>query len=105
MEILNLTWDSFDDWQEKYGRDADPVIYAKAFTIWQFFNGVGLMLKDGLVPVRTIYEYMGFSIIIQWTKWEKILVELRGRGRYMEWFEYLYRKMIEYENQHPELKT
>jgi hypothetical protein len=55
-------------------------------------NGIGLLLRDGLIDPEKVFDLLGTWIIWLWMKWESIIKELRARYNQPELyteFEYL----------------
>jgi hypothetical protein len=83
-----------DDWYQTYGADVNPDAYADFMTIGTFFEGLGILVKRGLLDVTIVEDLLSQRII--WY-WEDVLKPLRGGIRQVtkdpnEWehIEYLY---------------
>jgi len=70
----------------------------KIHTLWQQYQGVGLLLMDGLISHEMAYRLMeGWRAVLLWLRWEGIIRELRERYNnpdYMDGFEYLGTEMM-----------
>jgi hypothetical protein len=91
-EILNYEWDSYEDFELKYGSADHPKDFGKRASIWRSFDGIGLLVKQGLLDVENVYELLDSGVIFQWMKWESIIKEQRIRHGFPNqniWFEYL----------------
>lgn len=91
-EILNYEWDSYEDFELKYGSADHPKKFGKRASIWRSFDGVGLLVKQGLLDVENVYELLDSGVLLQWMKWEPIIKEQRIRYGFPNqsiWFEYL----------------
>jgi hypothetical protein len=91
-EILNYEWDSYEDFELKYGSGDHPKAFGKRAAIWRSFDGIGLLVKKGLLDVENVYELLDSGIIAQWMKWSPIIKEQRIRFGFPNqniWFEYL----------------
>ena len=100
-DLLYMEWEDYDDFEEKYGSNTNPVAYAQRLTSWSWMNNLGIMVKDGLVDENMVYDSLGSSIILMWEKWEPIFAEQRVRymgENWMEYFEYLANKMRSIQN-------
>ena len=88
---MGLKWHDYDDYERKYGAKSDRPI--SLHTVWQQFNGVGLLLKRGLIDRETAYGLTGgWRAALIWLKWKDIIVEMRERWYnpdYMDGLEYL----------------
>ena len=95
---MRLQWDDYDDYERKYGAKSDRSI--SLHTIWQQFNGVGLLLKQGLINKETAYGLTGgWRAVLIWLKWKDIIVEMRERyfnPDYMDGLEFLGEEMMNY---------
>ena len=111
--IGNLDW-SFLDWEvgdlddfmSEHGPEVDPEGW---MTINEWFNRLevfGVFVKEGLLDVRLICLMSGGTIKASWEKYRGIFEELRLRyNRPRDWIEaeYLYERVVEYLEKHPEL--
>jgi hypothetical protein len=94
-EVLNREAKDYDDYRKKYGM-------AEVTAVGMFFEGIGILLKRGLVDVELVDDM--FTTDIKWT-WEKLkdltLVsrKVRNQPEIFEWFEYLYNEMKKREQQ------
>jgi len=73
-----------------------------------FFEGVGVLLKRNLIDIAMIDDLLGNSIIMTWEKMGPIEVETRERWdapRTFDDFEYLYKTLMKYIEEHPEITT
>ena len=107
MEFQTWEWDDYDDWVEKYESNLD----AKSLraTIGMFYEGVGVLIKRGLIDAALVDDLMSTPILSYWRKFEPVIKEARERSGYpqrAEYQEYLYNQILAIaEKQHPELKT
>ncbi len=92
LDLMNMEWEDFDDFERKLGSDNNPDSFVKRTSIWFRMNGIGLLLRDGLIDSEKVFDLLGTWIIWLWMKWESIIKELRVRYHqpeiYTE-FEYL----------------
>ena len=69
-------------------------------TLWQKYNGMGHLLIQGLLDVESAYHYSeGWRAVLLWIKWKEVIFESRERGvnpDYMDGFQYMAEKMMEY---------
>ena len=124
MELNSWEWEDLDDWVRKYGAEASPEIRALPYEQFATYDGLGLLVKDNMVDVNTVYQMMGEPIVVMWYKFETIVKWIRNGASgasYLEHFEYLANEMILMRKQeglplpisrlhptstlHPELKT
>ena len=63
IELMNMDWKDYDDFERKYGSDNDPDNYAKRMSVWQNYNMLGHLLKKNVADAETLYISGGtFSI-------------------------------------------
>ena len=101
-DVMNMEWEDYGDYESKYGSDDHPEQFAKRLSVWRTFQGIGLLLKDGLVDADGLYDLIGSAVIFQWVKWESIFKEFRvryGLPDDYELFESLYHEMMKVRRQ------
>jgi len=84
-ELYYMKWDSYDDFEKKYGSDNNPESYAMRISSWTWYNSLGLMLKQGLLNEDNVYDYVGTAVILTWSHWEAIIREQRVRYMGPDW--------------------
>ena len=92
IELLNMEWKDYDEFERKYGSDNNPDNYAKRNTLLGAYNMMGLALKRGLVDRDLLFETLGYGLTTTWAKFEGVLMEIRRRYNQptsMENFQYL----------------
>lgn len=82
IEIQNWEWEDYDDFERKYGSDDHPERWAKRFSVIRTFDGIGLLLKDGLLDADRLYDLIRAGTIQLWMKWGPIIKEQRVRYGY-----------------------
>jgi hypothetical protein len=99
-----LEWEDYDDYMKKYGPYENPEVTYELVALtteWNYFDGLGILLKDKMVDEETVYRMLGMRILIVWLRTEVLVDEIRnqegtGAGEdYMEGFEFLAERMIE----------
>lgn len=104
-EILRWEWEDYDDYREKYG---DLQSQEKLETVGGYFEGVGVYVREGLIPIRLVTLFMTNPIVRFHEKFGPIANEERVRHnapRIGSETEYLYNELMKYIEAHPELKT
>lgn len=89
-------WDSYDDFQKKYGT-GNLDVYAKLTSLWWVYNSIGTLLYDGLLEAKKLYPLIGPMAIMQWARWESVILSNRKRLEQPEsfiHFEYLAQEML-----------
>jgi hypothetical protein len=77
--VMSLEWDDYEDYQSKYGYEANPEAYAKIWSYFNQFDDVGLMLRRGLIDIEDMYDLSERTIPLIWKKYQPIFVESRKR--------------------------
>ena len=92
-------WEDFEDFEKKYGQNSEDLTTI-LHTTWQQFNGVGLLLRRGLIDRETAYGLSGgWRAVLIWMKWKNVIVEMRERyynPDYMDGLEFLGVEMMKY---------
>ena len=97
--IMSMEWTDFDDWMKKYSpsRNTDSDNSAMSTSSWNFYDGLGILVKKNIVDIETVYSMLGIRILMVWFKCETLIKGLRSMepGKdYLENFEYLANEMI-----------
>ena len=79
IELMYMEWKDYDDFERKYGSDDHPDLYAKRMSALYEFNGVGHLLKEGLIDMDTAYSHSDTIGLQLWGKFESIVREQRVR--------------------------
>ena len=107
--ILTLEWDDFEDFMSKFGPYTNLVVWSIVTACINYYEGIGILVKRGLIDISFIDDLMSGMIIMTWDKFSGYVFgwrELRNYPQFAEYFEYLYYKiLIIAEEQHPELKS
>jgi hypothetical protein len=102
-QLMALDWKDYDDFMERYGPAVNPEEAALRTQSYNFYDGLGLLVRDGTVDIDTVYRMMGRRIIIVWYKFETIIKGLRIQPDpgpdYAENFEYLANEMVKMRQQ------
>jgi hypothetical protein len=96
-ELMTMEWDDLKDFFDKYDSSVDIDNFAKRYRSWFFLDGIGLLLKKGLVDKEMVYHLMGgYWGIWLWEKFEDVIRFSREYNNLPElavWFEYLAQEM------------
>jgi hypothetical protein len=96
-ELLTMEWEDWDDYYRKYGSANNPENYALRSSMWYRLNGVGLLVKAGLIDVNRVFDLMSWTILWQWKKWEDhiiIIRDLYNNPFFLEGFEFIANEMV-----------
>lgn len=101
---MQFEFKDFDDVNEKI----TPEIRKSARSIFAFYEGLGVLVKRGLIEPSLIDDLMSAQVLSFWERWRDFYAEMRIRRKNpmaAEWIEYLYSVIKPIvEEQHPELK-
>jgi hypothetical protein len=101
--VMNLQFENYDDYVEKYGPwFSDKPGHKAIANIAMFFDGAGVLLYKKLIDKSLIYELFSTAIRIFWEKTKPVMLGLRREyndPHVFEWFEYLYNEMKKREQQ------
>ena len=110
-ELITLEWTDFDDFWEKYGGDSDSDVWIKWQSQAAFYNGVGVLVKKGLIDISLVDELFSNVLHRMWNHMGPVIIEWRDTRKYTEirthelfhGFDYLYNAHLEYIKENPEL--
>ena len=94
--LNNWEWESIEEFWGKYGQDVNEESFITATEITWYFEGVGQLLRDGLIDIRLVDSMYSSRVIDFWEKMLPVVSYLREQafGRpnpdYYINFEYLY---------------
>jgi len=101
-------WNDYDDFMAKYGPEANPDDHAIWDMSLQFYEGIGVIVRRGLIDPELVYDLMYGSIIGFWERHEVIIQGIRDRARIPQvWddIEYIYNVMKSIQNKRHSLET
>ena len=100
-EIRSWEWDDVDEFNSKYSVEVNPEGYSKFLSYIRFFQGVGVLLQQGLIDVTLVGEMMPATVLMAYTRYGEILKDQRSRyevtQRLWEPVDYLYNEVLKYE--------
>jgi hypothetical protein len=97
IELMNMQWSDYDDFEKKYGSDFNAENFAKRNHMWTQYDTIGNLLEAGILDRESVYRVLSFGASWLWAKFKPIIEENRKRysGRdYMYGFEYLAGEMM-----------
>ena len=106
-EVMHVwRWRDFKDYDTKYGFSKHEE-FSKFDFVGTFFEGVGVLVKKGLIDVTLVDDLMSGHVVSGWERFEPIIRryrEIQNWPQILEWWEYLYHEVKGImENQHPEV--
>lgn len=100
--IWDWTWRDWDEYLQKYGTVPEEI--AKLVYILTFFEGVGVLVEQGLINSQLVGDMMGNFVLFCWAKLGQMIIEFRKHYHTPDqWMktEYLYGEMLKhYERVH-----
>ena len=99
INLLNMEWTDYDDFERKYGSDNNPDNYAKRNAMLMIFNNIGYLIKRGLVDRKPYFDLMGTTPYIFWVKFGDVIYEIRRRYNqpwFGQFFEYYANECVKY---------
>ena len=89
IELLEMKWTDFNDFNAKYDSTVNPDNYAKRFNVWGQLQEIGYMLHEDVITIETIYNLLGgHNSLILWEKFKPIIYEQRRKYKDPSWFIY-----------------
>ena len=98
----------FDKFMQEYGPENNWEAYNLLGDLGMYFEGIGVLVKDGLLDIRYVALLIAGVTRGFWEKMGPIFIEQRVRYGYPRIFsetEYLYNELMKYMEEHPELKA
>jgi hypothetical protein len=95
-EIMKWKWDEFNDYMAKYSYEANPDAYIMYRKVFGYFEGLGVLVRRGLIDPSLVDDLMSGAIVSYWEKFRSFVLEYRER---MDWpqvgeqIEYLYNEI------------
>jgi len=86
LEVKNLEWDDTDDFWEKYSESKNPEMAAKYGTMFQYYDGLGYLWKEGVIDIKSLSVYMGWGCLLLWKRYKPIVEGYRKH--YLDAFQY-----------------
>ncbi len=79
IELINMEWTDYDDFERKYGSDVNPDNYAKRSAVWASCNVIGHLLRNNIADAETFYQSGGTYSLWIWEKFKPVILENRKR--------------------------
>ena len=73
FELTSWEWEDLDDFVRKYRTDASPEIKALPYEQFATYDGLGMLVKDKMVDVNTVFQLMSKPIVVMWYKFETVI--------------------------------
>ena len=99
LDLLVMEWVDFEDFKKKYDHKANPENARMRLAMWNRFETIGALCKEGLLDVNTLYSGIGGVLQVLWFKFKPIIEMYReteyDKEAYSN-FEYLADRVYEY---------
>jgi hypothetical protein len=105
MAFMEMEWSNYEEL--KLIQD-DSELGRYLWVIGMFYEGLGVLVKNNLVPIKLVAETITGMTRMYWEKFIPIVEEGRIELNLPRWYsetEYLYNELMKYLEEHPELKT
>ncbi len=77
FDIMDMNWENYQDFMSKYGYGNDPELYQQRIEFWRNLNRNGLLIRDGLIDIRSYCQYVDYSAPLVWRKFKDIIMAQR----------------------------
>jgi len=100
MELVSMEWKDLEDYRRKYDSSTNPENYALRASIWNMFDNLGKLYREGLIDLDTLQSGTAGAIQWMWIKFKPVIEMYRGAEYskyFMENMEYVAGKLEEFE--------
>jgi hypothetical protein len=80
FETLSYQFKDYQDFNSKYSSVANRDAFVKICSILNFFDEVGVLLKQGLIDESLVFDMMGGSVMYQWYKYRVVVEGMVAEG-------------------------
>jgi len=94
--FMDATFEDYDDYEAKYGFQANPDAYVLHHRAETYLEGIGVLVKRGLIDPSFVDDLMSSAITNFWEKFRPSFLEHRVRRNHpqnSEYVEYLYNRI------------
>lgn len=101
-DSFDLEWTDFKDFDNKYGRRANPEVFMSLNSMFWTIGGVGTLLREGMIKPDRTYELLGPMVVPLWDRWSPVIEGWRekwGTPESYASFEYVCKEMKKMQNQ------
>ena len=79
IELMNMEWKNYDNFEKKYGSDYNSDNFSKRMNLRHSYNSLGNLLRSGLADRDTLYNAGLRTTVWLWVKFKPIIEENRRR--------------------------
>ena len=104
----NQKWSDSDDFWRKYGAETNIDEYSRIASAGNYFKGIGVLLKKGLIDGRFVYDLLFSPLKVYWERMGPVIVERRrvtNNPNLFAFVDYLYDEMLKIDVEQSSGKT
>ena len=93
----NLKWSDTEDFWRKYGAETNIDEYSRIASAGNYFKGIGVLLKKGLIDRMFIYDLLSSPLKVYWERMGPVILERRrvtNNPNLFAFVDYLYDEMM-----------
>ena len=75
--VLNAQFTDFEDWLSKYGPKSNPEVHAKFDSVLSYMEGLGCLVKRGLIDPSYVVELLGLEVLYTHQKYRLVIAGMR----------------------------
>ncbi|MGD0803978.1 MAG: hypothetical protein ABSA11_07895 [Candidatus Bathyarchaeia archaeon] len=72
-EVLFLDWVDVDDFRKRYDHKVNKESFVERFSIWQTYDNIGYLVREGLVDPNIVFDAAGFHCVMIWGLYKPII--------------------------------
>ena len=76
--LISMDWKDLDDFSKKYDGRVNPQNYAERLSMWNLCENLGLLYREVMIDLKTLYGGSSFIVQITWLKFKSV-IEPRAR--------------------------
>ena len=106
-KLRGRKWKDLEEWESKYGPEENPDEATITQTVFTFYDGLGVLVRRGLIDIGIIDELMYVSFVRAWETYEPVFRQVRERDDNPLMYrnsEYLYDEITKHRKNNPILK-
>ena len=93
----NMKWSDSEDFWRKYGAETNIDEYSKIASAGNYFKGIGVLLKKGLIDRVFIYDLLSSPLKLYWERMGPVILDRRritNNPNLFAFVDYLYDEMM-----------
>ena len=81
MAFNRLEFDGYEDFIQKYSWESNPRVRAQLYYMMMFYEGIGLLVKRGLIDIEMVEDFMSGVIMGFWGRYGPVLKGIANGSR------------------------